>query len=76
MRCKADVEEGVGERCSSRADAGEADGLDESGIGEAGTGVAIPRALASFAKRCGGNGVRGLGHEGATVSLEWSVESA
>lgn len=42
----------------------------------AGTGVETPSAFASFARRCGANGVRGRAHEGAEPGETGEVRSS
>lgn len=72
-KCEVAIE-GVGDR--DRASLGnsgvggvkvelpEIEARDEPSVPDAGTGVATPSALASFASRWGGNGAFGAGHDG------------
>lgn len=66
MGC-AELAEGVGERKMGFASDMDGEGAGDILIGAgvvAGRGVGTPRALASFANLCGGNGWRGGGQTG------------
>ena len=78
--CWEDAKDGVGDRLNASGNVGDVDeggivgdsGLSVKAWGAcvAGTGVETPRALASFASRCGGKGERGAGHVGCAAFEE------